>query len=37
MMAEDWSDKLPALKDYLDVCDKQRNTDYKTIFPEIKI
>lgn len=37
MMAEDWSDKLPALSEYLDICDKQRSTDYKQIFSELKI
>ena len=36
-MSEDWSSKLPALREYLDVTDSTRNTDYKTIFPELKL
>ena len=35
MNQEDWSSKLPILKDYLDVCDSTRKTNYKTIFPEL--
>lgn len=35
MMAEDWSNKLPILADYLTVTDNQRNTDYKQTFPEL--
>lgn len=32
MTKEDWSIKLPALKDYLTVTDQTRNTDYKKVF-----
>jgi hypothetical protein len=35
MMSEDWSSKLPTLLEYLEVCDDQRSTDYKLIFPEL--
>jgi hypothetical protein len=35
MNQEDWSSKLPMLKDYLDVCDSTRKTNYKTIFPKL--
>lgn len=35
MMAEDWSDKLPVLQDYLTVTDAQRGTDFRTIFPDL--
>lgn len=37
MMAEDWSSKLPALREYLEICDKQRNTDFKVTFPELAL
>ena len=36
MMAEDWSNKLPMLEDYLTVTDTQRNTDFRKIFPELQ-
>jgi hypothetical protein len=36
MMAEDWSDKLPILEDYLTVTDTQRSTDFRETFPELK-
>jgi len=35
MMAEDWSNKLPMLEDYLTVTDQQRGTDFRKIFPEL--
>jgi hypothetical protein len=35
MMAEDWSDKLPMVKDYLRVLDKNRGTDFRKTFPEL--
>jgi len=35
MMAEDWSDKLPQLQDYLRVIDEQRGMDFRKIFPEL--
>jgi len=36
MMAEDWSNKLPILEDYLTVTDQQRGTDFRKTFPELK-
>jgi MoaA/NifB/PqqE/SkfB family radical SAM enzyme len=36
MMAEDWSNKLPMLEDYLSVTDSQRGTDFRKTFPELK-
>ena len=35
MMAEDWSNKLPMLEDYLTVTDQQRGTDFRKTFPEL--
>jgi hypothetical protein len=35
MNAEDWSEKLPALHEYLKVTDNQRGTDYTQVFPEL--
>jgi len=35
MMAEDWSNKLPMLEDYLTVTDQQRGEDFRKIFPEL--
>lgn len=35
MNSEDWSHKLPALKEYLIVTDQQRNTDFICVFPEL--
>jgi MoaA/NifB/PqqE/SkfB family radical SAM enzyme len=35
MMAEDWTNKLPMLEDYLTVTDVQRQTNFKTTFPEL--
>lgn len=36
MVAEDWSHKLPAMIEYLEVCDRTRNTDFRSVFPELK-
>ena len=36
-MREDWTSKLPALKEYLEITDKTRNTDYTVTFPELKL
>jgi hypothetical protein len=36
-MREDWTTKLPALKEYLEITDKTRGTSYTTTFPELKI
>lgn len=35
MNSEDWSSKLPALKEYLTITDKTRNTDYKETFKDL--
>ena len=35
MMAEDWSSKIPALKEYLTITDSQRNLNYTKVFPEL--
>ena len=33
MTSENWSMRLPELKEYLDLCDRQRNTNfYETFF-----
>lgn len=36
MEAEDWSNKIPMLLDYLETTDSVRGTSYTTIFPELK-
>lgn len=36
MLQEDWDSKLPALRQYLKVCDKMRQTDAKEVFVELK-
>jgi len=36
MMAEDWTNKLPMLEDYLTTTDTQRGTDFKKTFSELK-
>lgn len=35
MNAEDWSDKLPTLLEYLEICDQQRGTNFRQTFPEL--
>ncbi len=35
MMQDDWSNKLPALREYLAVTDKTRGTDYSKTFKEL--
>ena len=35
MMQEDWSNKVPALVEYLEITDKQRGLDFRKTFPEI--
>lgn len=35
MMAEDWTNKLPQLKDYLKTLDKSRGTDFRKTFPKL--
>jgi len=36
MESEDWSNRLPELKEYLDLVDKTRNLNFEEIFPEMK-
>jgi MoaA/NifB/PqqE/SkfB family radical SAM enzyme len=36
MMAEDWSNKLPMLEDYLTTTDTQRSADFRKTFPELQ-
>lgn len=35
MMAEDWSHKLPELRDYISVTDATRGTNFAQVFPEL--
>jgi MoaA/NifB/PqqE/SkfB family radical SAM enzyme len=35
MLEEDWSSKLPALTQYLEICDSTRKTNFRTVFPEL--
>ena len=34
--SEDWSQRLPEMKEYIELLDKQRGTDFYTTFPEMK-
>jgi hypothetical protein len=36
MESEDWSYRLLEMKEFMEICDKQRNLDWKTVFPEMK-
>jgi len=36
MESEDWTVRLPELQEYLELCDKQRNTNFYETFPEMK-
>lgn len=36
MKSEDWSLRLLEMKEFIELCDKQRNLNWKTIFPEMK-
>jgi len=36
MESEDWSIRLPEMKEFLEICDSQRNTNWQEIFPEMK-
>jgi organic radical activating enzyme len=36
MNAEDWTHKLPALKQYLQISDKTRELDFVSVFPELE-
>ena len=37
MNQADWSDKIPTLLDYLETTDTQRGTDFRKVFPELKL
>jgi hypothetical protein len=34
--SEDWSMRLPETKEYLELLDQQRGTDFYKTFPEMK-
>lgn len=36
MESEDWSIRLPEMKEFLEVCDRQRNLNWQEVFPEMK-
>lgn len=36
MESEDWSNRLPEMKEYLELIDKQRNLSFAETFPEMK-
>ena len=36
MESEDWSIRLPELKEYLSLCDRQRNNSFSSTFAEMK-
>lgn len=36
MESEDWSIRLPEMKEFLELCDQQRNLNWKEVFPEMK-
>ena len=36
MESEDWSQRLPEMKEFLDLCDAQRGNSFAEIFPEMK-
>ena len=36
MESEDWSNRLPETKEFLDLCDKQRGISFSETFPEMK-
>jgi hypothetical protein len=37
MKDEDWTTKLPALIEYLEITDKTRNTDYRKTFRDLDL
>ena len=37
MNQEDWSHKIPMLLDYLETTDQTRNTNFRNVFPELKL
>ena len=36
MESEDWSIRLPEMKEFLELCDKQRSTSWQDVFPDMK-
>jgi hypothetical protein len=36
MESEDWSRRLPEMKEFLELCDRRRGTAFAEIFPEMK-
>jgi hypothetical protein len=36
MESEDWSNRLPEMKEFIELCDKQRNLTWESVFPEMK-
>lgn len=36
MESEDWSIRLPEMKEFLELCDMQRNTKWQDVFPDMK-
>jgi hypothetical protein len=36
MESEDWSVRLPEMKEFLDLCDLQRGVEFAKVFPEMK-
>ena len=36
MESEDWTQRLPEMKEFLDLCDKQRGISFAETFPEMK-
>jgi hypothetical protein len=36
MESEDWSQRIPQTREYLDLCDQQRGNSFADAFPEMK-
>jgi len=36
MESEDWSVRLPEMKEFIGLCDRQRNNSFSATFPEMK-
>lgn len=36
MKSEDWSNRMPEFKEYIQIMDRIRKTDFGTVFPEMK-
>jgi hypothetical protein len=36
MESEDWSVRLPEMKEFLELCDNQRGLKWDSVFPEMK-